>query len=167
MIGVSPNPVLSKNVALCALRPADAEIAAQTIRAAFLAQRLTTCPPSSALGETAETLAAKIATGCGFGVCSEEKLAAVALWRLDDGVLLISRVCVLPSARGPGMARMLMAACQAEAGRLGAVRMRLRARLELPENERMFERFGFQRVRVEAHAGFDQPTRAVTEKPLS
>ena len=167
MTAPSPIPRQSKETALRRLEPWDAGAAAGVIRSAFAAQRIATRPPSSALAETSETVAAKIAAGGGFGVFAGETLAAVALWRLDDSVFLIGRVGVLPAWRGRGLARKLMAACEAEARTQGAQRMRLRARLELPENERLFERFGFQRVRVEAHAGFDAPTTAVMEKPLS
>ena len=49
----------------------------------------------------------------------------------------------------------------------GASRMRLRVRLALPENERLFERFGFARRSLEAHESFDAPMSAVMEKQLS
>jgi hypothetical protein len=45
--------------------------------------------------------------------------------------------------------------------------MTLRTRLELPENERLFERCGFARREVEAHPGFETPTTAVMEKVLA
>jgi hypothetical protein len=45
--------------------------------------------------------------------------------------------------------------------------MTLKTRLELPENERLFERCGFARREVEAHAGFEAPTTAVMEKVLA
>jgi len=152
------------------LRPlttADAGEAAKVIRAAFAAQRIATRPPSSALIENPGAVAAKLKAGGGLGVLAGGTLAGISLWRLDDGVFLVGRVAVLPEFRGRGFARKLIAACEAEARARGAQRMRLRARLELPENGRMFERFGFRRVRVEAHEGFDEPTTAVMEKTLS
>jgi hypothetical protein len=56
---------------------------------------------------------------------------------------------------------------EAAARERGARRMRLRVRLALPENERLFERFGFVRRSLEAQGGFDASTAAVMEKPLS
>jgi hypothetical protein len=41
------------------------------------------------------------------------------------------------------------------------------ARAELPENGRLFERYGFSRREVEVHPGFDAPTTAVMEKVLA
>ena len=166
MTALSRIPKPSDNVALRPLQAQDAQAAAEVIRAAFAAQRMATRSRSSALGETRETVAAKIEAGGGFGVFAGQKLAAVALWRLDDSVFLVSRVGVLPQQRGQGIAGVLFASRDAEARRRGVNRMRSRARLNLPENERVFARFGFQRARVEAHEGFDLPTTAVMEKTL-
>ena len=45
--------------------------------------------------------------------------------------------------------------------------MTLKTRLELPENEGLFERCGFARREIEAHPGFDAPPTAVMEKVLA
>jgi len=70
-------------------------------------------------------------------------------------------------AKRGGGGRRLMAACDAAARARGAKRMRLRVRLALPENERLFERYGFVRRGLKAHDGFDAPTTAVMEKRIS
>ncbi len=154
-------------VVLRALTAADAASAAEVIRAAFAAQSRPTTPPSSALRETPESIAVKIAAGGGFGVGEPSRLVAVALWRVDGDALMIGRVCALPQARGRGLGRRLIGACEAAAEALGLCRVRLRVRLELPENERLFSRMGFQRLRIEAHAGFAAPTVAILEKHLT
>lgn len=151
------------------LRPltiSDAEEAAEIIRASFAAQSRPTTPPSSALRETKEAIAGKIAEGGGFGVFEASALIAVALWRIDGDALYVARVSVAPKARGRRLARALIDACEAEAKRRSVRRMTLKARLELPENERLFERCGFVRLKVEAHPGFKAPTTAVMEKVL-
>jgi len=145
----------------------DAEGAARLIRTAFAIQSRPTSPPSSALRETDETIAAKIAQGGGFGIFEEGRLVAAALWRIDGDALHVARVSVAPEARGRRLARDLIGACEAEARRRGARRMTLKARLELPENERLFERCGFVRLKVEAHPGYEAPTTAVMEKGLA
>jgi GNAT superfamily N-acetyltransferase len=91
----------------------------------------------------------------------------VALWRVDGDALMIRRVCVLPEERGRSLSRLLIALCEsaARARRIG--RLRLRVRLKQPENERLFQRLGFVRVRIESHPGFDAPTVAVMEKRLA
>ena len=155
------------DAAMVALTIGDAETAAAVIRAAFAAQSRATTPPSSALRETTESIAAKIAGGGGFGTFEHGRPVAVALWQDVDGALLIARVAVLPDARGRSLSRRLVVACEAEARSRGLSRVRLRVRIALPENERLFSRMGFQRLFIEAHAGFDAPTVAVLEKQLS
>jgi ribosomal protein S18 acetylase RimI-like enzyme len=151
------------------LRPltiADADEAAEVIRTAFAAQGRSTNPPSSALRETAEAIAGKIAAGGGFGVFEAGSLIAAALWSLNGDALHVARVSVAPKARGRGIVRSLIAACEREASRRSVRRMTLKTRLELPENERLFEGFGFIRREVEAHPGFEARTTAVMEKVL-
>ena len=152
------------------LRPltnADAREAAEVIRAAFAAQNRQTTPPSSALLETGPSIAAKIAVGGGFGVFEPGALIAAVLWSLEGDALHIARVSVAPEARRRGFVRLLIAACETEARRRGVRSMTLKTRLELPENERLFERCGFARREIEAHPGFETPTTAIMEKVLA
>jgi ribosomal protein S18 acetylase RimI-like enzyme len=152
-----------------ALRPltkADAREAAELIRTAFATQNRPTTPPSSAFLETGPSIAAKIGAGGGFGVFEGKALIATALWSVDGDALHVARASVAPEARGRGIVRQLIAACETEARRRSARRMTLKIRLELPENERLFERCGFARRAVEAHPGFETPTTAVMEKVL-
>jgi GNAT superfamily N-acetyltransferase len=152
------------------LRPltsADAGEAAELIGRAFAAQNRQTTPPSSALLETRSSIAAKIAAGGGFGAFEGGALIAAVLWSLNDDALNVARVSVAQEARGRGIVRLLIAACETEARRRGVRGMTLKTRLELPENERLFERCGFVRREVEAHPGFQTPTIAVMEKVLA
>jgi GNAT superfamily N-acetyltransferase len=146
---------------------ADADEAARLIRTAFAAQARPTRPPSSALGETAETVAAKIAAGGGVGAFAGGALVAASLWEANGDALHVARVSVLPAWRGRGLAGSLIAACEEEAKRRRIERMTLKTRLELPENERLFERCGFARRDLEAHEGFDSPTTVLMEKRLA
>jgi GNAT superfamily N-acetyltransferase len=159
-------PALS-DFALRALGSADAKEAAEVIRAAFSAQSRATRPPSSALREASDSIAAKISAGGGGAAFQGGSLVAVVLWQIDGDALHVGRVSMLPLFRGRGLTRRLIEACEAAARKRGARRMRLRVRLALPENERLFERFGFTRRSLEAHDGFNAPTTAVMEKRLS
>src|ERR1700759_4142794 len=69
--------------ALRRLTTTDADEAAEIIRGAFAAQSRPTNPPSSALRETGEAIAAKIAEGGGFGVFEGGALIAAALWSIN------------------------------------------------------------------------------------
>ena len=164
--GVERSPSPADEVVLRALTTADAADAAEVVRAAFAIQSRATTPPSSALRETTELIAAKIAAGGGFGAFEQGRLVAVALWQVDGDVFMIGRVCALSEARGRGWSGRLIAACEAAARSRALARARLRVRLELPENERLFSRLGFRRLHIEAHAGFAAPTVAVLEKRL-
>jgi ribosomal protein S18 acetylase RimI-like enzyme len=153
-------------VVLRRLTAADADEAARLIRAAFAAQSRPTSPPSSALLETGQSIAAKIAAGGGFGAFDGGALFGAALWSINGEALHVARVAVAPEARGRRIVRSLIAICETEAKRRGLRRMTLKTRLELPENERLFERYGFARREIEAHPGFEAPTTAVMEKVL-
>ena len=146
---------------------ADADEAARLIRTAFAAQPRPTRPPSSALRETAETVAAKIAAGGGVGAFAGGALVAAALWEANGDALHVARVSVLPAWRGRGLAGSLIAACEEEAKRRRIERMTLKTRLELPENGRLFERCGFARRDLQAHEGFDSATTVLMEKRLA
>ena len=166
----SSSPPVEQVVEAIVLRPLtlfDAEAASEVIRAAFAVQPRQTRPPSSALRQTAASIAEKIETGGGFGAWAEARLLGLTLWQVDGDALHVARVSVLPERRGEGLSRRLLQACEDAARARDLRRMTLRVRLELPENKRLFERFGFRRVRVEAHEGFDHPTISVMEKPLS
>jgi GNAT superfamily N-acetyltransferase len=149
------------------LNLADADDTARVIRTAFAAQPRFTTPPSSALSETAETVAAKLGVGGGIGALDGGALVGAILWEIKADALHVGRVSVAPAWRGRGLAGALIKACESEAGRRGLARMTLRVRLELPENERLFERLGFERRALDAHDGFDKPTQAVMEKLLA
>ena len=161
------DPAATPEAALRRLTVAGAGEAAELVRTAFGAQSRPTNPPSSALSETAETIAAKIGAGGGFGVFEAGALIAVVLWSFEGDTLHVARVSVAPQARGRGIGRLLIATCETEAKRRGARRMTLKTRLELPENERLFVRFGFARRAVEVHPGFEAPTTALMEKVLA
>ena len=148
------------------LSTACADEAAELIRTAFAAQNRRTNPSSSALLETGLSIAAKIEAGGGFGAFEGGALIAAVLWSLNDDALHVARMSVASEARGRGIVRLLIAACETEARRRGVRGMTLKTRLELPENERLFERCGFARREIEAHPGFETPTTAVMEKVL-
>jgi ribosomal protein S18 acetylase RimI-like enzyme len=158
--GAAPGVVVRR------LSTAYADEAADLIRTAFAAQNRRTNPSSSALLETGSSIAAKIEAGGGFGVFEGGALIAAVLWSLNDDTLHVARLSVAPEARGRGIVRLLIAACETEARRQGIRGMTLKTRLELPENERLFEHYDFARREIEAHPGFETPTTTVMEKVL-
>jgi predicted N-acetyltransferase YhbS len=157
----------SMTLAFRLLDPSDAEAAAALIRAAFAAQDAVTDPPSSALKETAEIVLAKLAAGGGVAALAGGELVALALFQPDTDALYIGRLAVAPSRRGQGLAGRLLALCEDEARLRNFARTRLRVRLDLDGNRRLFERRGYRETAQLAHPGYERPTFAVMEKPLS
>ncbi len=160
-------PTIAMSPTFRPLVASDAEAAAALIRRAFADQGAVTDPPSSALNETAEIVAHKLAEGGGFAAETDGRLIALVLFQPDGDALYLGRLAVAPSGRGQGFAQRLLALAEAEAMRQGLTRTRLRVRLDLDDNRRLFERSGYREVARRAHPGYDEPTFAVMEKPLS
>lgn len=84
-----------------------------------------------------------------FLVARDESGAPVAcgaLRRLDDATVEIKRMYVRPSARGHGLGAEILHALEAEAARLGAVRICLETGPRQPEAVALYERAGYRRV---------------------
>lgn len=153
------------------LRPAtalDAALLSSTITAAFEAYRGRLTPESAALGETAERIAAELASGAGAIVAERDGavLGCVMTKRADDD-LYFGRLSVVPSARGQGIAARLVAAVEDAARREGLGGVRLGVRIALPANQRLFASLGYAEISREAHAGFDRPTSITMRKALA
>lgn len=149
----------------------DAADALRVIHAAFSAQSEVTDPPSGALRETADSIAAGIAGGGGFGAVVRagkgcEDLGGVVLWVEQPGGLYLGRLAVLPAARGGGVGRTLVAAVEAEARRRGLARVSLGVRLALASNRAFFAACGYCEAGFETHAGYAAPTSVRMERIL-
>ena len=92
--------------------------------------------------------------------------AGCILWSERDGGLYLSRLAVLPSRRGQGIAAALLAGAEAEARRRGLPSLRLEVRLALEGNRRLFRRAGFKEGERRAHPGYLTPTYVEAEKRL-
>jgi ribosomal protein S18 acetylase RimI-like enzyme len=150
-----------------AARVGDAAVIADLIRLAFSAQPRPTNPPSSALNETAATIADHLGRGGGAILESDGTIVGVVLWNEEDGALYISRLSVHPERRRRGTARALMEEAEREARRLGFSRMTLGVRLELEENRRFFRSVGFVDASFRSHEGFSEPTWVLMERRLT
>jgi GNAT superfamily N-acetyltransferase len=151
---------------LRALTADDAAAAADLIRRAFAAQSVPTDPPSSALRETADTIASAIESGGGGCVVLGGRLVGAVLWAAKENGLYFGRLAVDPAFRGQGIAKRLVAAVEAEARRRGLSRVHLQTRLVLLDNRRLFASCGFREGELRTHKGYAAPTTMVMEKFL-
>ena len=150
-----------------AARVDDSAAIADLVRLAFSRQPRPTNPPSSALKETAATIADHLSRGCGAVLERGGAIIGVVLWNEEDGALYISRLSVHPELRRQGIARILMEEAEREARQQGFSRMTLGVRLELEENRRFFRSCGFVDAALRSHEGFSEPTWVLMERRLT
>jgi ribosomal protein S18 acetylase RimI-like enzyme len=148
------------------MRPTDAADAAALIRLAFAAQPVAVDPPPSALGITAESIAAHLRKGGGAVAEQAGKLVGAVLWEERDGGFYVSRLAVDPAARRQGIATQLLSAVEGDARRYNAKHMIVGTRLALAVNRRLFAATGFREVALHAHPGYAIPTWVELIKPL-
>lgn len=145
------------------LCPSDAEHAAWVIRHAFATLTPALDPPPSALGIGGHTVAVHIASGGGGALADQ---VGCLLWLQRDDSFHLSRLAVLPRARGHGLASALLAYAEAVARAAGAAQLRLEVRLALADNRRLFRRAGFVEGERRSHPGCQQPTYVLAKKRL-
>ncbi len=145
----------------------DAASIAATIAASFAQYRGRLVPESGAFRETAEAIAAELAGGASAIVAERNgAMQGCVLMEEMEGDLYFGRLSVLPSARGQGLARLLIDAVEAEALQRGLAGVRLGVRIVLADNQRLFASLGYREISREAHPGFDRPTSINMRKPL-
>lgn len=126
--------------------PEEAETVLEIVQEAFGA-RPPLDPPADALGETAETMAARLASYGGLVASLDgDPVAALVLDPVGTTVYL-RRFAVRPRAQGHGVAHALVAAAAEHAAAAGDYHdLTVVAREELPANIRFWERQGFHEI---------------------
>lgn len=130
--------------------PVD-EVQALT-RRAFAGQEAL-IPPSGALAETAEAVAADFAASGGVLIRDDDgRLLATCRVRRLGPVWVLRRCAVDPSYRRRGLGRRLVAAAHAWAAEEGAVRTHVGVRDALPDSRAFWDRVGYRPLT--GHGGF-------------
>ncbi|MBM7518931.1 tRNA (adenosine(37)-N6)-threonylcarbamoyltransferase complex ATPase subunit type 1 TsaE [Nocardioides nitrophenolicus] len=126
------------------------------VKAAF-ADRPRLDPPTDALAETEDSMAAMLAASGGLLALDDGRpVGALVLDPAGEDVYL-RRVSVDPAAQGHGIAHVLVRAALHDAGRAGFRRVRLLAREELPRTIRFWRELGF--VETGRHAPYVELAR--------
>ena len=151
----------------------DAADIAALINAAFAQYRGRLDPQPSALSETAETLAPQIATPAGAAVALRlERSGSIGpaigavLYKPEERDLYLGRLAVAPCARRGGIAGALIRFVEDEARRRDCPGIVLGVRIAVPDNQRLFARYGFVEISRHAHDGYAQPTWIRMRKSL-
>lgn len=115
------------------------------IHHAFSARR-TLDPPSTALSENATTVGAAVAAHGGLLVLIDGKPAGAMLFEVEGDVLSLRRVSVDPRFQGRGVASAMVGCAEDQARARGLRRVRLIARVELPDTVEFWRRRGYSVV---------------------
>ena len=101
-------------------------------------------PPSGALNETIDDVAARFAAGPVLIAEADGALVGSVYCAVKGDGLYLTRMAVAPARQKQGIGRALLKAAESEARRLGVGRLTLRVRVNLPDNRVYFERAGFR-----------------------
>ena len=140
--------------------PADLPATLALIQSAFAFMEGRIDPPSSMHRLTVEDLAQSE-----VWVIGAPPLSCIVLTPKTDA-LYLGKLAVDPSERGKGHARALVDTAETRARALGLPALELQTRVELIENQRLFEAMGFTELARTAHAGYDRPTSITYRRPL-
>lgn len=115
-------------------------------------------PPSSAHRLTVAEMAAQSGSGAVWAIEEQGRPVACLFARAQGDALYLGKLAVACGHRSRGLARILIAAAEAEARARGLARLELQTRVELTENHAAFARLGFAKTGESAHPGYDRPT---------
>jgi len=96
----------------------------------------------------------------------ESNLLGCMFCRQEGMRLYIGKLAVAHSNRGQGIGRLLLRHAHRLAKRKGCKLLELEARVELVENHKTFERWGFVKTSENAHAGYPSPTSITMQSPV-
>ncbi len=112
--------------------------------------------PSSVYDLRLEVLAAHCDRGEIWAIGTP--LSAYVFLTLKPERFYVGKLAVAKSHRGQGMARCLVEQAERRAQALGLKILELETRIELVENHRIFEPFGFVKTAKTSHKGYVRPT---------
>ncbi|MEH6495628.1 MAG: GNAT family N-acetyltransferase [Pseudomonas marincola] len=115
-------------------------------------------PPSSMHRLSEKSLREKANTETLFYVMSHGELVGCAFACIQEQVLYVGKVSILPDFQARGIGGLLMEACKNFAKQSAISELEIQTRIELTENHVFFGKLGFKQVGTTAHSGYDRPT---------
>lgn len=145
----------------------DLDAVLNAIRVAFTEQDGKIDPPSSMTTLTVLDIYKHLETDLVWGVFDGPALVACMFGTDKGDSLYLSKLSVLPDARGRGLAAQLFTAAEAHARRRRFDWLEVIARIELIQNHAMFERLGYVRFKDGRHPGYDRTTEIHFRKAVN
>jgi len=84
----------------------------------------------------------------------------------DGPVYEIGKIAVSPTFQRRGLCRDLLATAERQGKLGGAEALQLYVRVELTENQDVYQALGFVQVATFTHPGFDRPTAFILRRPI-
>lgn len=124
-------------------------------------------PPSSALHLTRQSLMEKARVEKAYAAVETGRLLGCIFCKPEPpDCLYIGKLAVAPDAQAKGIGRLLLEAAEGYAADCGLTCLRLETRIELTENHRVFEKWGFVQTAKGCHSGFTRATFVEMRKTL-
>ena len=121
-------------------------------------------PPSSLHALTPQAIAQQAITGEVWVIAPT---AACLFLTPRPGRLYLGKLAVDPAQQGSGHARTLITLAETRAKALGLPLLELETRVELTENQTLFQHLGFRETARKSHPGFSRPTSITYTKPIA
>jgi len=124
----------------------DAALIHRLTLAAYEEYRGVLVPESGVFAQDLDDVRADIAAGGAIIVWLGDEPVGCGRYELpsDGSHLYVGRLAVLPAYRGRGIASRMLAWCEARAATLGLPEVQLGVRLQLPRNQALYERLGYE-----------------------
>ncbi len=136
------------------------------LRQAFAYMEGRVDPPSSLNTFDVEKLIKKVRDEILFIAVKDKKLVGCVFARPCMNYVYLGKLAVKPDYRGLGISRLLVSQVEACTNQLGIPEVEIETRVELVENQALFEYLGYRKTAEKSHQGYDYPTSYCYRKNL-
>lgn len=124
-------------------------------------------PPSSLGRLNIQSLKQKILDETLFTAVDGQRLVGCAFAKINDDTVYLGKLAVHADYQGLGLSRQLITRVEQLALQSQLPVVEMETRIELTENQQLFEHLGYRRVAENSHAGFSRPTSYCYQKNLA